>query len=49
MLGIPEKVVRDVSGHKDDKSFRRYVNLAESFRNKVIQEAYSKENIDKFI
>jgi integrase len=24
--GAPERMVREVSGHKDDRSFRRYVN-----------------------
>lgn len=48
-LGIPERIVRNVSGHKDEKSFRRYVNLAKSFKNQVVQDAYSEENLSKFI
>jgi integrase len=25
--GVPERMVREVSGHKDERSFRRYVNF----------------------
>jgi len=49
ILGIPERIVREVSGHKDEKSFRRYVNLAKSYKNQVIQDAYSKGNLSKYI
>jgi len=48
-LGVPERVVREISGHKDEKSFARYVKLAESYKNKVIQEAFSESNISKFV
>jgi integrase len=48
-LGVPERVVREISGHKDEKSFARYVKLAESYKNKVIQNAFSEENISKFV
>ncbi len=48
-LGVPERVVREISGHKDEKSFARYVKLAESYKNKVIQDAFSETNIAKFI
>jgi integrase len=36
-MGIPEQFVKAVSGHKDDKSFRRYVNLANEHLNPVLQ------------
>ncbi len=49
ILGIPERVVREVSGHKDEKSFRRYVNLAETYKTNIINNAYSLENISKFL
>lgn len=49
ILGVPERVVREVSGHKDEKSFRRYVNLAETYKTNIINTAYSLENIAKFL
>jgi integrase len=29
-LGVPERMVREISGHRDERSFRRYVNLNKS-------------------
>jgi len=49
ILGVPERVVKEVSGHKDEKSFARYVKLAENYKAKVIRQAFSKENILKIL
>ncbi|MBT7994913.1 MAG: tyrosine-type recombinase/integrase [Bacteroidetes bacterium] len=49
MLGIQERIVRDISGHKDERSFRRYVNYAEGFKSGIIKDAFSKEKIQSFI
>lgn len=49
MLGVPERVVKDVSGHKDEKSFRRYVQLAGSYKSEMINKAFDKKNISKFL
>lgn len=44
-LGVKERVVRKISDHQDEKSFRRYVNLAESFETSMITKSLSRENI----
>jgi len=49
ILGVPERVVKEVSGHKDEKSFRRYVQLADAYKSKEINKAFSIENISKFL
>jgi integrase len=32
VLGMKEMVVKNITGHKDDKSFRKYVEIAENFK-----------------
>ena len=49
ILGVPERVVKEVSGHKDEKSFNRYVKLADKYKSQVIRKAYSKENIQRIL
>ena len=49
ILGVPERVVKEVSGHKDEKSFARYVKLAENYKSQVIRKAFSKKNILKIL
>ena len=46
---LGKRVVKEVSGHKNERSFRRYVKLAESYKTQLINKAYSKENIDKVL
>lgn len=38
VLGIPERVVRSISNHKDEKSFRKYVNISESHKQKELDK-----------
>ena len=47
ILGIPERIVKEISGHKDDKSFSRYVKLAENYKSQIIREKFSKSNVEK--
>ena len=49
ILGVPERVVKEVSGHRGEKSFRRYVKLAEVYKSQVIRKAFSKDNIRKIL
>lgn len=49
ILGIPERVVKEVSGHKDEKSFQQYVKLVESYKAQKIEEGYSRDNIEKYL
>jgi len=49
MIGVPERVVKEVSGHKSEKDFRRYVNLASTYKDEMIRKSYSNENINKFL
>ncbi len=46
MLGVPERIVREVSGHKDEKSFRRYVKLVDSYKDEVIRGAFEGVNLN---
>ncbi len=41
ILDIPERIVRSISKHKDEKSFRRYVKYSEEFKNNKIREAFN--------
>jgi hypothetical protein len=36
ILGIPERVVRSISNHKDEKNFRKYVNISEVHKQKAL-------------
>ncbi|UFH33467.1 site-specific integrase [Chryseobacterium sp. C-71] len=36
ILGIPERVVRSISNHKDEKNFRKYVNISEIHKQKAL-------------
>lgn len=41
ILDIPERIVRSISKHKNEKSFRRYIELSEEFKDQKIREAYN--------
>lgn len=36
-LNIPERVVRAITNHKDEKSFRRYVNISETHKQRELE------------
>ena len=35
--GIPERFVRDVSGHKSERSFKRYLNLGDAHLGAILK------------
>lgn len=49
ILGVPERVVKEISDHKDEKSFRRYINLADSYKTAKLMEAYSRDNVERVL
>lgn len=38
VLGIPERIVRSISNHKDERSFRRYVNISDSHKQRELNK-----------
>ena len=42
VLGMKEMVVRNITGHTDEKSFKRYVEIAEDFKRQEMDNAWNK-------
>jgi hypothetical protein len=42
ILNIPERVVRSISKHKNERSFKRYVDLSEEYKDQKVREAFRK-------
>ena len=42
MLGMKEMVVRNITGHKKEETFRRYVKIAESLKQEEMSKAWGK-------
>lgn len=42
VLGMKEMVVRNITGHKDEASFKRYVDIAEDFKQKEMDSTWNK-------
>jgi integrase len=40
ILDIPERIIRNISKHKSERSFRRYVEISEEFKNSRVREAF---------
>lgn len=47
VLGMPERQVKEFSGHKNESNFRRYVAFADSYKNQVMKNTWNKDNISK--
>ncbi len=44
ILGMKEIVVKNITGHKDENSFKRYVEIAEDFKQQEMQNTWDKVN-----
>lgn len=42
ILGMKEMVVRNITGHKDDNSFKRYVEIADDFKAQEMDSTWNK-------
>lgn len=42
VLGMKEMIVRNITGHKDEKSFKRYVDISEDFKQKEMDNTWNK-------
>lgn len=42
ILGMKEMVVRNITGHKDENSFKRYVEIADDFKKQEMDNAWNK-------
>lgn len=42
VLGMKEAVVKNITGHKDESSFKRYVEIAEDFKQKEMDNTWNK-------
>ncbi|HUH34940.1 MAG TPA: phage integrase SAM-like domain-containing protein [Moheibacter sp.] len=42
ILGMKEMIVRNITGHKKESTFKRYVKIAEDFKQKEMQETWDK-------
>ncbi|WP_127023594.1 site-specific integrase [Flagellimonas beolgyonensis] len=42
ILGMNERVLKNITGHKDDASFKRYVDIAENFKQREMSNTWDK-------
>lgn len=45
MLGMKEAVIKEISNHTDSRSFKRYVDVSESFKQKEMDDTWNKIGI----
>lgn len=43
-FGIPEPAIREISGHKDEKSFKRYVQV-DTYHQKLVLDAWNRVSL----
>ncbi len=42
LMGVPERVVRNITGHKKEEDFKRYVNFSKEYQKKQMDEVWDK-------
>jgi site-specific recombinase XerD len=42
LMGVPERVVRNITGHKKEDNFKRYVNFTKEYQKKQMDEVWDK-------
>ena len=48
ILGMSESEVKEVSGHKKDNSFKKYIAFSKDYMSEKINLAWSESNIQRF-
>jgi hypothetical protein len=41
ILGVPERVVKNITGHKKEESFKRYVNFSKEFEKDELNKVWN--------
>ncbi len=49
VLGMTETETKKISGHKKDENFRKYVNLADEYLKKKMNNAWNKNTVKEFV
>jgi integrase len=49
ILGVLERIIKEVTGHTSEINFRRYVKMADSFKDQTIRTSFSMKNISSVI
>jgi hypothetical protein len=42
LMGVPERVVRNITGHKKEENFKRYVNFTKEYEKKQMDDVWDK-------
>ncbi|HRJ31362.1 MAG TPA: phage integrase SAM-like domain-containing protein [Cyclobacteriaceae bacterium] len=42
LMGVPERVVRNITGHKKEENFKRYVNFSKEYEKQQVNNAWDK-------
>jgi site-specific recombinase XerD len=42
LMGMPERVVRNITGHKKEETFKRYVNFTKEYEKQQMEKVWDK-------